>query len=215
MTRCFIFILGLGGSALHADCDFSISALNRYEVDLLQAADKKDVKKMAEPLACMIKMHAQNDGLARYMAHSYLRPLLGGAVTKGVKLDPRYSTIQKAIEELSLRSTDHLRGSFVAEFSKGDWRFYTLFCEQGNTEYCTTFLPDEERIKSESPLLAAASMLRLRQAYQVLKGDSRELVAQRLKNLYRAIPESSRLQRKFIEQIYHELFVSPGPISLV
>ena len=63
-------------------------------------------------------------------------------------------------------------------------------------------------VSGQSPLVAAASLMRLRKAYQVLKGKEREQVAERLRELYRDIPRSAKLKRQFIDQIYNELFMS-------
>jgi hypothetical protein len=201
-------------AVVYAECNLEAESLNRYEQDILNAADARDYRKMAPPLACMLQMQTESDGMSRYMASSFLRPLLGGAQTPGLTKDPRYKVVSHVLEELAMHASDGVQRSFVTEFSQGDWRFYTLFCEQGNTEFCSIFLPDESKVSAEAPLLAAASMLRLRKAYQVLKGEQRELVAQRLKNLYRDIPRSSALKRKFIEQIYNELFPAPIPLSM-
>ena len=84
--------------------------------------------------------------MARYLSSSFLRPMFGGAQTKGVPTDPRYKNVAHILEELALRAPDGVQRSFVTEFSHGDWRFYTLFCESGNTEFCSIFLPDETRV---------------------------------------------------------------------
>lgn len=207
-------------SATAKECDDSAGSLMHYERQVLQAANagKDSAKKyleMDEPLACILKLQSEGEGMDRYLSASFLRPLLGGYQTPGTVKDPRYQTVAKALEQLALRSNDAVGKSFVSEFSRGDWRFYTLFCEKGDTGDCIDFLPDEKRVKSEAPLLAAASMLRLRQAYRVLSGKQRDRVAQRLKNLYREIPQESRLQRKFIDQIYQEIFQDGIPLSMM
>lgn len=199
--------------AAQADCDFEPSALNRYEHEILKAAENKTYKSMAQPLACILQMQTESEGVARYLSNSYLRPLLGGPHPPGVVKDPRYKIISEMLEKLALHTNDVVQRSFVTEFSRGDWRFYTLFCEKGDTQFCSVFLPDEGRVRDESPLLAAASMMRLRKAYQVLQGEQRDVAAQRLKNLYRDIPKSESLKRKFIEQIYSELFQDQLPLG--
>lgn len=210
-----LFSLCLAISAVQADggCDLDVESLNHYELEILESAAAKDFKRMALPLACVLRMQSESAGMARYLSSSYLRPLLGGTQPPGIDPDPRYKVVARALEHLAMRSRDGVRESFVAEFARGDWRFYSLFCEQGNTEYCSAFLPDEKKIRSEPPVLAAASMMRLRKAFQVLRGSQRDLVAQRLKNLYRDLPKSDPLKRKFIEEIYQDLFGRPAPIQ--
>lgn len=202
----FLLIAFVATLNANEECELDFESLNRYESEILKAAADGKYEKMAEPLACILKMQSEGGGLSQYLANSFLAPLMGAGNPAGIITDRRYKTVAKALEELSVRTADATRRSFVSEFSKGDWRFYTLFCEQGNTEYCSVFLPDEKKVKSEAPLMAAASMLRLKTAYSVLKGKQRELIAKRIKNLYREIPENDRLRRKFIEEIYRELF---------
>jgi hypothetical protein len=103
----------------------------------------------------------------------------------------------------------------MAAHSRGSWGFYALFCEQGDVEFCTTFLPDESRVKEESPLLAASSMILLRKAFYVLKGKQKQEVADRIKQIYRDIPLDNSLKRKVIDQIYSEIFAPPTPLSLL
>lgn len=206
-----VFLFSL--PVLAAECDLSPDSLNKFEQEILRAAEAKNYKAMAQPMACILQMQSENEGMARYLAHSYLRPLLGGGQISGVEKDPRYKVISDVFEQLTLRTNDVVQKSFVTEFSRGEWRFYTIFCEQGDTQYCSTFLPDEKKVGAEPPLLAAASMMRLRKAYQVLKGEQREIAASRLKRLYKEIPRSDSLKRKFIDQIYSELFAR-DPIPL-
>ncbi|MGE3682611.1 MAG: hypothetical protein AB7G93_12870 [Bdellovibrionales bacterium] len=208
-----IFSLTGFGLTARAECDFEPEALNRYEHEILAAAQAGDAKKLAAPLVCVLQMQTESEGIARYLSSSFLRPILGGSQTPGLAKDKRYELVAKALERLALRAPDVVQSSFLTEFSRGDWRFYTLFCEQGNTEFCSVFLPDANKVTGEPPLLAAASMMRLRKAYQVLKGEQREHVALRLKQLYRDIPASSSLKRRVIEQIYDELFRGETPLS--
>jgi hypothetical protein len=144
------------------------------------------------------------------MASSFLKTLMGGDQIAGVMRDARYKKVAQTLSELTLRNKTPLKNSVVAEFARGDWTFYKLFCEEGDTSFCSTFLPDESRVKREAPLLAAASLMRLKKAYHVLSGEEREKVAARIKNLYREIPAEEKLTRQFIDQIYLELF-GPSP----
>jgi hypothetical protein len=210
MLRGLIYLLAvLVQFSAIAECDFETDSLNRYEDEILRAAEKNELKKMVPPLVCILKMQQDSEGFSRYLSSSFLRPMFGGGQTPGTQSDPRYQVVAKVLEQLAMRPADVIERSVVAEFSKGDWNFYTLFCEKGNTEYCSIFLPDEKRVKSEAPLLAAASMMRLRKAYQVLNGQQRDLIAARIKKLHHDIPHSDALKRKFIDQIYDELFVNP------
>ena len=206
MGYLFTFGLFFLSGNVSAECVADASMLNHYEEQILRAAGQSQFAEMAEPLACILRMQQEAGGLDRLLAASYLRPILSGESPKALLKDHRYRKIAKALEQISLHEADSLKGSFVAEFSRGDWSFYTLFCEQGNTEFCTDFLPNEATVRAQPPLVAAASMLRLRQAYKVLDGRQKDLIARRLQALYRQIPKSDRLRRKFINQIYRDLF---------
>lgn len=196
-------------------CKLDAGELVKYEQAILRAAEKKSYKEMALPLACILQMQIESDGFSRYLSSSFLRPLLGGTQTPGLAKDPRYIVVVKALEQLALHSKNDVQSSFIAEFSRGDWKFYTLFCEDGNTDFCSVFLPDDGQIKNEPSLLAAASILRLQKAYSVLSGPQRDLIGDRIKKLYREIPPEAALKRKFIEQIYSEMFLTSKPLSLL
>lgn len=202
-----VCLLALWSSAASSECVLEASHLVKLDRQVLGA---KTTEEMAEPLACILRMHEEGDGFSRYMASSFLKALLGGDQIQGVMKDARYKKVADALKELTLKNNTPLKDSVIAYFARGDWTFYKLFCEEGDVSFCPTFLPDESRVQKESPLLAAASMLRLKKAYQVLDGKEREEVATRIKNLYREIPLAEKLQRKFIDQIYRELF-GPGP----
>ena len=207
------FTLTAHGNAV--SCNLTVESLNKIELEILQAAKVKNYKQMAQQLACLLRMQTESEGLARLLAHGYLSPFLGGQLPRGIEEKPEYKLVKSALEDLALRSSEVTQKSFVAEFSRGEWSFYVLFCEQGNTQYCTDFLPDEKFVQHEPSLLAAASMLRLRKAYTVLNGSQKELVAKRLKELYKIIPKNEILKRKFIEEIHTELFAPPIPLSLL
>jgi hypothetical protein len=190
-----------------AECMLSAEHLVKLEKEVLNA---RTPSQMADPLACILRMQEEADGFSRYMASSFLKALMGGDQIASVIKDARYKKVAKTLNELTLRSKTPLKDSVVAEFARGDWTFYKLFCEEGDTSFCSTFLPDESRVKREAPLLAAASLMRLKKAYHVLSGEEREKVAARIKNLYREIPVEEKLTRRFIDQIYLELF-GPAP----
>lgn len=208
MKTLIVALIFLPSMAFAFECELSSEALVKYEKQVLLA---KSASQMAEPLGCMLEIQKKAEGMTRYFAANYLRPLLGGGQIAGVLKDKRYQRVSEALEILTLKSKDPLGASVIAQFAHGDWRFYEMFCEQGNTEFCPSFLPDAASLKKESPLLAAASLLRLKKAYAVLKGKERDEVGERIKKLYREIPVAQKLQRKFIDQIYQELF---QPLSL-
>lgn len=214
MKSLFIGLLLTFTFSVHAECSFDFDSLRKYEKQILDAADSGKIDQMAKPFQCILRMQMESQGLSNYMAHSFLGPLLGGEITPGLKKDVRYQKVTKALEKLSLKASHNLRNSFVTVFSQGEWKTYSLFCEQGNTSYCSDFMPDVKKIKEEPPLLAAASMLRLKQAYTVLKGPQKDLIASRLKKLFSEIPLNDPVRRKFIEEIHQELFEVQIPLSL-
>lgn len=212
--KLFILLstLFVGGFS-SAECVMDSDALMKYEQEILNAASKKKYVDIAEPLTCLLRMQNETEGFAKYLSSSFLRPLFGADLPAHLPKTSEYAEVEKVLTQLAQQSNDVLRNSFVSEFSKGDWSFYTLFCEEGNTSYCSDFLPDAQRVKGEPPLLAAASMLRLRKAYTVLKGSQQDLIASRLKKLYREIPKEDVLRRKFIDQIYEDLFENQIPMT--
>jgi hypothetical protein len=192
-------------------CEHTAAAVLTYERQILKAVEKSEkserwIKEVARPLACILEAQEKGNGFDQVLAASTLRPLLGGEQHKGIIKDARYRRTADLVAKLTMLSKDPLYNSVVAHYARGDWEFYKLFCEQGNTDFCVDFLPDEKKVKQDSPLLAAAGMIRLKKAYSVLNGKQREQIAQRLKNLYRDIPRNAALQRRFIDEIYLELF---------
>ena len=214
--------LTVASSFAHEKCETTQSALMKYEERILNAADQfnkskdsRNLLKISAPLLCILEIQEMESGLVKYFANSFLRPIFGGPQINGVPKDPRYKIIADELTKISVHSTHLLDDSIMATHSRGAWSFYSLFCEQGNVEYCTAFLPDEDRIKIESPLLAASSMIMLRKAFYLLKGKQKEEVADRIKQIYKTTPLDSALKRKVIEQIYSELFAPPIPLSLL
>jgi hypothetical protein len=208
--RHLLFIFILIPFFAQAECENSVQALNRYEQEILSHAEElkvpSDVEKIAQPLRCMFDLQQNAPGMAKYMAEKYLNPFMGAPLPAAIKPSPAYLKVVAFLQGLTLSAVDPLADSVVSEYATGDWNFYHLFCEQGDTSYCPVFMPDEKQVKTQSPLLAAASLMRLRKAYQVLHGSSRDEVAQRLRRLYKNIPTGDKLQRRFIDQIYEELF---------
>lgn len=211
MNRCLIllipFFATIHSFADDSKCEIAAGALVKYERLALQA---KKVDELVRPLACILKIQQEGAGIARVFATSFLQTMLGAGQLDGLTKDARYRRLTEKLEELTLKTPDPVYQSVIAEFARGDWEFYKLFCEQGDTSFCTDFLPDEKSVKEDKPLLAAASLLRLKNAFHVLKGKEREKVAARLKNLFKEIPAENKLQRKFIDEIYKELF-APVP----
>lgn len=205
--RFSLILLIFTAVVANAECVLDADHLVKLEREVLNA---KTPSQMADPLACILKMQQEADGFSRYMAGSFLKTLMGGDQLKGVLKDARYKRVINALTDLTMKNKTPLQNSVIAEYARGDWTFYKIFCEEGDTSFCTAFLPDESKVKHEKLLLAAASLMRLKKAYHVLSGEDREMVASRIKNLYREIPREEKLARKFIDQIYLELF-GPGP----
>lgn len=89
---------------------------------------------------------------------------------------------------------------------EGTWGYYERMCNPKDAESCIVFLPDEEQIKAESPIIGSSSMILLKNAYAKLAGEDRKFVETRIRNLYKSISKKETLKRKTIEQIYQELF---------
>lgn len=142
------FILLTPGQATETQCNFEPGALVQYEQSILRAAETKSVKLLASSFACILKAQSESNGFSRYLASSFLRPILGGEQIKSLTADKRYQLVAGFLEEIALRSPHGVQKSFLSEFAKGDWTFYTLFCEQGNVEFCERFMPDEVSVKN-------------------------------------------------------------------
>src|SRR6202000_807848 len=138
----------------------------------------------------------------KVLANSFLRPIFGGPQTPGLPNDHRYKIIADELTKISNHVSHPLDSGVMAAHSRGAWKLYALFCEQGDVEFCTTFLPDQNRIEEESPLLAPSSMLTLRQASHSLTGKQKEEVAERIRQIYKTLPVDNSLKRKVIDQIY-------------
>lgn len=214
-TIILIFLLSISQAhAEEASCRIEDSALMDYENRILQASqdferskDLKDfTKRITPPLICLLEIQEKGTGFLKYLAHSFLRPLLGGSQTPGLMADRRYKAVAEAATRLTEMSPDVLHGSIVALHAQGSWDFYRSFCEGENSGSCSAFLPDESMIRVQSPLIGASSMLLLHRAYRSVKGKERENIANRIRNLYRETPETERLKSKTIQEIYREIF---------
>lgn len=192
------------------DCEISSDGLRLAEHNLLNAANapKNAWMKMQPHLACIFRIHQEAEGMTKIFADGFLRTLFGGPKATGMKKDFRYEKVTKALIEHSLDAKDPINSSPMSEYMKGGWAFYKLMCQDGDTQFCATFLPDEKLVKDQTPMLSAASMLTLREAYLGLGGKQKQEVAERIKNIYFRLPDRNGLRRKVIDEIYFELFQS-------
>lgn len=189
-------------------CVITESELVAYEHEILRAStlpQDQMLKKISRPMHCILQIQEKSEGFLKYLANSFLRPLLGGPQSNGLPLDKRYQTIAAALVRSENRLTDPLHNSIMTEHARGAWSFYSGFCRPDNQEACIDFLPDEGQIDQQSPLLAASSMMLLRSAYLELSGKPKEDLANRIRKVYEQTKKPS-LQRKVIEQIFLELF---------
>jgi hypothetical protein len=211
-----LFTAGLMTTAFAAEpaCVLDEDALLRYEQQILLSAQQFRVdadrgalvKGLTPPLMCILEMQEKAPGFLKYLANSFLRPILGGSQTKGLLRDRRYQTAAEALTRLTEKSPDLLYGSLLTLNARGAWDFYKGFCEGKNADSCSAFLPTEEMIRNQSPLLGASSMLLLHRAYHSVGGKEREVIAERIRHLYREIPADETLKSRTIQEIYRELF---------
>ncbi len=207
MKLAGIIAIFAGAAALAAafsdnQCEMSDNAIMKYEQRILQAI-VDDPDKIEAPLKCLMEVQQNGEGMNKYFANKFLRPMMGADMPDGIVKDKRYAAITKHLEKNP--------EMVVNGFAKGDWGFYKLFCEVGDTSFCPAMMPDEFDVQTDAPLLAASSILKLRQAYLVLGGSQKREIAERIKFLHQTIPAQQKIQRQFIEQIYKELF---GPVSV-
>jgi hypothetical protein len=221
MTMLVYILVSLHLAASAETCDISRDGLMKYEQRILIAADlfakkhdSRHLLKITEPLSCLLEIQEGGEGELKLLANSFLRPILGGPQIRGVPKDRRYKIIADELTKISKYTPQILDQGIMAAHSRGAWKLYALFCEQGDVEYCTTFLPDKESIRDESPLLAASNMILLRKAYYTLKGKQKDEVAERIKQIYQSLPLDQGIKRKVIDEIYSELFKQPLALSL-
>jgi hypothetical protein len=194
-----LMVTAVSIAAAAEPCEISANAVMKYETRILSAIVSQP-EKIDQPLKCLLEIQQKGEGETKYFAHKFLRPFFGGEMAKyqGLKKDFRYDLVTKRLEQNPAFA--------VEQFAKGDWDFYRLFCEKGDVSFCADFVPDEHNVKDDQPLLAAASILKLRQAYLVLKGEQRQVIAQRIRNLHKTIPAQDKIKRRFIDQVFQELF---------
>ena len=205
--------VALSVGAASVPCELTAAALMKYERQILSLTEKfaqhdgtEFLKAVSPPLNCVLQIQEKGEDYLRILANSFLKPLLGGGQIQGVPSDPRYLKFSRAMTKVAEQSSNVLRDSLPAAHLRGAWGLYQGFCGPNNNSYCVDFLPSEDLIDRQSPLLGASSIIMLRQAYYVLDGKGREDVAHRIRNLYRKIPTSDHLKRKVISEIYQELF---------
>ena len=214
--KAFVVFLFLGVSVAQARaCDLALEILVENQREILKSvedsslSDEAWLRKISEPLHCLLLAQQENQGLDKYFSGNFLQPLMGSPQSKDFPDDPRFLKVAKRLQDLALKSSDLLRDSALAEFSKGEWTFFELWGEN-----CFEFLPLEKRIYSEVPLMAASSMMHLQKAYFLFKGKRKKQIARRIKKLYKEIPQDQVLQRRVIDQIYKELFGPAIPLRL-
>ncbi len=195
------------GSTRPLDCDASSDRIMQAYNAVLAG------QKTSENLQCLLDLHQSGSGMTKMLAADALRPLLGGKALAGRRLDFQTRATVQRLQKQAMTASDVVHESFLTEFARGSWGFYDLFCKPQSAEFCTLFLPDEEQVKKQSPLLGSSSLILLRTAYLGLQGDNQKQVETRLRNLYVSIPQNDLLKRKVIEQIYQELFGIKVPLA--
>jgi hypothetical protein len=200
-------------------CDPSDDAMLGYQDEILRSVEKKPaddkawLKDVSYPLTCLLQNQNQNQGLEKYFAGSFLRPLLGADQIEGLPKDKRFKKVSEILSHMTLAAENSSQSSVLAEFAQGEWGFYSP-CDRKKNKKCPIFLPEEKDIRDDAPLIAAASMLHLQKAYLALDGKEKREVEKRIKSLYKTIPKTSRLKRKVINEIYAELFAAKIRMSL-
>ncbi|MGE0762342.1 MAG: hypothetical protein AB7N80_03590 [Bdellovibrionales bacterium] len=197
-------------------CRFDQDALQGYEQEILVATQKyatqdhkEFLRKITPPLNCILDIQEKGEGFLKYLANSFLQPLLGGGQISHVPKDVRYQAFANKMRKISEKSPNPLTSSLPAAHARGAWGFYRGFCEPQNQSGCVEFLPPQDLIERQSPLLGASSMMLLRQAYFSTEGEGRNQIANRIRNLYLTTPRDQILKRQVIDKIYRELFPQP------
>jgi len=201
-------------------CDQSNDDLLAYQRDILKSveashlSDADWLKAVARPLNCLLQRQEAGTGMEKYYAGSLLRPLFGAREIDGLPDDPRFGKVAEILSRLTLKSDDIIKRSLITLFAKGEWGFYSP-CDTKKDNRCPIFLPEEEHVKNQPPLIAASLMIHLKDAYFLLKGKEKQEVATRIKNLYRSIPENSPIKLQDIDEIYFEIFAPRVHLSLL
>jgi hypothetical protein len=184
-------------------CDYSSEGVRKAYDQILAHYPKPQA---VPHFQCLLEIHKNSSGVLKILAGDALRPLMGGHALAGRGVEKNSKKMAQLLKKVALRSPDVIHDSFLQDYTDGAWGFYDLFCKPPVTEHCFVFLPDEKQIQTENDLFGSSSMMILRNAYLTLQGKDRELVADRIKNLYQKISQDDFLKRKIIDQIYQELF---------
>lgn len=202
-----VLALAAGAEPKHK-CVISEANLFGYESQILSLSrlpEDELASRIAAPLHCILQIQEKGEGFLKYLANSFLRPLLGGPQVAILTPDPRYRKIAQSLMKSQGQGSEISRISIMAEHARGAWGFFADFCSSQNNSSCADFLPDEDQIRMQSPLLAASSMLLLRSAYLQVSGAQKEILATRIRKVFEQT-KAPGLTRNMIEQIYRELF---------
>lgn len=206
-------------SANFVRCENTFASLIEHEHAILTQTQKlrgnepELIKRTAPSLACILKIQETAEGHVQFLANRFLNPLLGDQLPAQIPKDKTYSTYASALANGSAREPINDPAFLPGRYARGAWSFYQGFCRPEFQAYCADFLPPENLVRRQSPLLGASSLMLLRHAYMATTGDSRAAIGARLKQLHATIPEDDKLKRRTIEEIYKELF-TPLTIDL-
>lgn len=215
----FIILLfcGLPTAALASDpCAITEPAeLYKFQDEILglpkkvQSADEL-LKSMQTPLRCLSEAYLQADDLiTKYVAGACLQRLMGASEISGFKKNAGYKIVEEALLNQQLSQSQPWKKSEIADLASGKWSDYVTFCKGIKDMLCGEFLPTNDRIKNQSELLGATSMLVLKSAFLTFKGPARKKVAKQIRQLHRETPKDSSLKRRIIDQILQEIDQPP------
>jgi len=214
LKKKWIIFVVMALSTLQAQalvCQDTPEGMYTYQ-DKILAMAKKNVKihaftkSIEEPLLCLLQNYKNETGMTRYVAGACLRRLLGGAEIQGFQRGRSYDLVLKKLITQQISRKDLLKNSELSIYAMAQWEEYQPFCKGITAEGdCVELLPDSHKIREQSELLGASSMMVLRSAYKQFSGQTKRRVEELIVRLYREIPKEQYLKRKVIEQIYQEM----------
>lgn len=220
-SLCILGIVSGAAASAKLSCDLGGDQIINYEKKILSAVEKVDLARITQkertellaqvgqPLECLRKTHQSGNPMASLAARNSFYALMGGEgpVGSGIeekKLFQRFSLLLEAYAQDDVKSAQWFEG-MVTEVVKNEWGTYKLFCVEGDTSHCLTFLPETEDFSDEKNPLSVTALLKWELAHKTLPIEHKKKLEERVRRLFETRENLPVLKRWFVERAYEKM----------
>lgn len=230
MRSRLLFLIPFFSFPVQASCPLDWASIFQSEKQILKILEGKDISglkpeerksligQVKKPLSCLMSLQKSKNPRLSLAARNSLYALLGAEGPPGTGVEEkilfdRFSFLLTSYSALSGEAADWFE-EVASQMVKAEWFTYKIFCQDGDTSYCLTFLADEKKISQESDLLASTSLIKWQLAHQNLSAKQKLEIEKMVQSLYKKRNEFSQLKKWFVERAYEKILKSHPPLEV-